>query len=202
MAAASMKQLQNLLPPFVLGVVLIIIMLISGASSSRILSHDVDGDQQSSMALRHEQWMAYHGRVYADAVEKERRFKIFKENVERIEAFNSAGVDKGYKLGVNQFADLSTQEIRARNGYRRQQPKVGLSESKTSFRYANVTAVPAVMDWRKYGAVTPVKNQGDCGNIYLYIYIYMHPPSIFIYYTSNRLFLIFHDSNFIKKKKI
>ena len=107
--------------------------------------------------------MAHHGRVYLDAHEKAKRFQIFKENVKRIEAFNS-GVDKGYKLGVNQFADLTTEELRARNGYKRQQPKV-LSDSKISFRYANVTAVPEVMDWREKGAVTAVKDQGDCGKI-------------------------------------
>ncbi|KAJ9535736.1 hypothetical protein OSB04_un001103 [Centaurea solstitialis] len=45
----------------------------------------------ASMAERHEQWMALHGRVYKDATEKEMRFEIFKANVENIEAFNSVG---------------------------------------------------------------------------------------------------------------
>ncbi|KAK2969492.1 hypothetical protein RJ640_017332, partial [Escallonia rubra] len=58
-------------------------------ASSRLLN-------EQSMSARHEQWIAHHGRVYKDADEKERRFKIFKDNVERVEAFN-AGTDKGYK---------------------------------------------------------------------------------------------------------
>jgi hypothetical protein len=35
--------------------------------------------------------MATYGKVYADAAEKERRFEIFKDNVEYIESFNTAG---------------------------------------------------------------------------------------------------------------
>jgi hypothetical protein len=71
------------------------------------------------MSARHEQWMATYGKVYADAAEKERRFEIFKDNVEYIESFNTAG-NTPYKLSVNKFADLTNEELKvARNGYRR-----------------------------------------------------------------------------------
>ncbi|KAF8413785.1 hypothetical protein HHK36_001778 [Tetracentron sinense] len=43
------------------------------------------------MSERHEQWIARYGRVYKDASEKEMRFKIFKDNNEFIDSFNSAG---------------------------------------------------------------------------------------------------------------
>ncbi|XP_059637067.1 senescence-specific cysteine protease SAG39-like [Cornus florida] len=114
-----------------------------------------------SMIDRHEQWMAHYGKVYKDNVEKEMRFKIFKSNMEFIESFNNAGT-KPYKLGINEFADLTNEEFQAsRNGYKMSS---NLKSSKTtSFRYENVTAVPASMDWRKKGAVTPIKDQGQCG---------------------------------------
>jgi len=35
----------------------------------------------------------------------------------------------------------------------------------TSARHKNITDIPATVDRRKRGAVTPVKNQRGCGNI-------------------------------------
>ena len=107
-------------------------------------------------------WMVQYGRVYKDSAEKENRFKIFKENVEFIESFNKAG-NKPYKLGINAFTDLTNEEFRAaHNGYRMSSHQ-GSSRTK-SFRYENVTAVPASIDWRTKGAVTHIKDQGQCGN--------------------------------------
>nr|GMC61105.1 senescence-specific cysteine protease SAG39-like [Ipomoea batatas] len=113
----------------------------------------------SLMVARHEQWMVQYGRVYKNEAEKMKRYNIFKENVEYIESFNEAGT-KPYKLGINAFADLTNQEFRAsRNGYKLPHE----CSSNTPFRYENVSAVPTTVDWRKKGAVTPVKDQGQCG---------------------------------------
>ncbi|XP_059657329.1 senescence-specific cysteine protease SAG39-like [Cornus florida] len=133
-------------------------LLIFGMGISAVTSRTLN---EVSMIDRHEQWMARYGRVYKDSVEKEMRFKIFNDNMEFIESFNNAGT-KSYKLGVNEFADLTNEEFHAsRNGYKMSS---NMKSSKTtSFRYENVTAVPASMDWRKKGAVTPIKDQGQCG---------------------------------------
>ena len=44
---------------------------------------------EDSLAERHEQWMVQYGRSYKDSAEKEKRFKIFKDNVEYIDKFNN-----------------------------------------------------------------------------------------------------------------
>ncbi|KAH6804889.1 senescence-associated gene 12 protein [Perilla frutescens var. frutescens] len=119
---------------------------------------------RASMVARHEKWMMENGRVYKDESEKAKRFDIFKENVEYIESFNEAAAARPYKLGINKFADLTNEEFKAsRNGYKVVTSNPSSSSKLSSFRYAIVTAAPASIDWRTKGAVTAVKDQGQCG---------------------------------------
>ncbi|GMI64304.1 senescence-associated gene 12 [Hibiscus trionum] len=117
------------------------------------------------MSDRFEQWMASYGRAYQDSSEKDKRFQIFKENVEYIDSHN-ADTSKNYKLGVNEFTDLTKEEFKSmRNGYkmRGSTSSIVASSKTSSFKYENVTAVPSSMDWRSKGAVTNIKDQGQCG---------------------------------------
>ncbi|XP_068325383.1 senescence-specific cysteine protease SAG12-like [Pyrus communis] len=118
---------------------------------------------QASIAEKHEQWMKKHGRVYQDSAEKERRFQIFKNNVEFVEKFNSEG-NMTYSLYINRFSDMTYEEfLRDYTGYK--QPTESTSSTAASFTYENLSLadVPQSIDWRENGAVTPVKFQGRCG---------------------------------------
>ncbi|QCD87533.1 cathepsin L [Vigna unguiculata] len=117
--------------------------------------------QDVSMYERHEEWMSRYGIVYKDPQEREKRFRIFKQNVKYIEASNNAA-NKPYQLGTNQFADLTNEEFVARRNRFKGHMCSSIIRS-TTFKYENVTAVPTTVDWRQKGAVTPVKNQGQCG---------------------------------------
>lgn len=157
--ASSTRQKQYILALF----------LLLAVGISRVISRELH-ETETSLRERHEQWMAKYDKVYKDAAEKEKRFLIFKDNVEFIESFNAAG-NKPYKLGVNHLADLTIEEFKAsRNGLKR---SYDYEVGTTSFKYENVTAIPASVDWRKKGAVTPIKDQGQCGKITNIIYIYV-----------------------------
>ncbi|XP_057745976.1 zingipain-2-like [Arachis stenosperma] len=140
-------------------VLLALVLIILTICNSHVMSSRKFNNEPSwSMYQRHEQWMLEYGIVYKNGEEKEKRFLIFKDNVELIESFNAAG-NKPYKLGVNHLADLTNEEFKAsRNGY-----MTSNNSPPTPFKYENVTDVPNAIDWRQNGAVTPVKNQGSCG---------------------------------------
>lgn len=137
--------------------------LVLGACWGSLVATAARSLQEVDMYEAYENWMARYGRVYKEVDDKDRRFKIFMDNVARIESFNrQAAIHKSnYKLSVNEFADLTEEEFRAsRNRFK---PHVCSSQTTSSFKYENVTAAPSSIDWRKKGAVTPIKNQGQCG---------------------------------------
>lgn len=94
------------------------------------------------------------------AAEEATRFTCFSENLKVIDQRNS----KGHEMhGVNQFTDLCADEFRA--------AFLGLVASNNTLKHSKGTfqavegmSTPAAIDWRTKGAVTPVKNQGQCGS--------------------------------------
>ncbi|XP_073128776.1 senescence-specific cysteine protease SAG39-like [Henckelia pumila] len=117
--------------------------------------------EDHEMSIKHKNWMIQNKSNYLSEEETERRFKIFKDNVEYIENFNR---DKShtYELGINEFADLTKEEFHSMYT-RNSMPSYRRFSVSTNFRYENVRRVPCSLDWRELGAVTPVKNQGNCG---------------------------------------
>ena len=145
----------------------IALILILGTWVSQAMSRTLNAD---AIAEKHEQWMAEHRRTYADNVEKDKRFKIFKHNLDFIDKLNSQG-NRTYKLGINKFADLTHEEfLRYYTGY--EKPTNSNPSPKKYFKHDEVTDVPDSVDWRDQGAVTPIKQQSKCGKQRT-IYIYM-----------------------------
>lgn len=130
-----------------------------GALVSLAAARSLNEASMTSMTETHDQWMTRYGRVYKNDEEKNRRATIFEENLNYIQTFNKANY-KPYKLAVNEFADLTNEEFTtSRNKFKSHV----CATSTNVFRYENISAVPASMDWRKKGAVSPIKDQGQCG---------------------------------------
>jgi xylem cysteine proteinase len=115
-----------------------------------------------------EEWVAKYRKAYASFEEKLKRFEVFKENVKHIDEINREV--SSYWLGLNEFADLTHDEFKAAYlGLSHQRPS-RTSSSGSGFRYGGVSRgdVPKEVDWRKKGAVTDVKNQGQCGSCWAF----------------------------------
>lgn len=171
------------------------IVLVLGLWQTPTLGRPLDHHKNLSIKERHELWMARHGRVYKNLIEKEKRLKIFKENVERIENFNgNASLNNSFKLGVNAFADLTTEEfVATRTGYNKQIRSKSMSNMVVTnqtngfvYKDVNTDDMPTEsLDWRRKGAVTPVKNQGSCGKNHNYVVrpFYCYNFFLFIFLT-------------------
>jgi len=105
-----------------------------------------------------------YGRRYESKEEEERRYAIFKEKYDFVQAENAKNMP--YKLAINEFADQSSEEFGTqRLGLRAPKSKDlwgGLPHLGTDKHSGAV--LPESVDWTEEGAVTSVKNQKQCGS--------------------------------------
>ncbi|BBM96952.1 hypothetical protein MPTK1_1g01840 [Marchantia polymorpha subsp. ruderalis] len=120
---------------------------------------------EKSIRIMFDDWMLKQSKTYTQSAEMSTRFSIFKANLRRIDEHNSQ--PSSYKLGLTTFADLTPDEFRSiylKNKFRQ---NVRTSQAPT-FTYGHVDSLPTEVDWRKEGAVTGVKSQGQCGSCWAF----------------------------------
>jgi len=113
-----------------------------------------------------EAFKATYGRRYATVEEEARRFKVFSANMRKASELQL--VNPHAKFGANAFADMSEAEFKTRhNGERFYRRAAKVSRSLETIRFSKAEKAAAdsqQQDWRPKGAVTPIKNQGQCGS--------------------------------------
>jgi len=129
--------------------VLVFVLLIASAFA---------GLSQKEYQVSFTNWMHKHGKSYSHA-EFSKRFQAYKLNLDFVNGHKS----ESFKVGMNKFGDLSSKEfasiyngLRVPEGYLHKSTPMTATDAKV--------AVPASWDWRTSGAVTAVKDQGQCGS--------------------------------------
>jgi cathepsin F len=105
-----------------------------------------------------------YNKQYASDSEMVHRFQIFKQSLKRIEA-RTKTFPNGATYGINKFSDLTPEEFKSTYLMKNKITPV-LQHKEASDIIAN--NIPASIDWRDHGVVTPVKDQGDCGSCWAF----------------------------------
>lgn len=116
------------------------------------VSADVDAEFQ--------RFVEVYGKDYGSDYES--RKAIFAANSAIVERENAA--EKGYKLAINLFADMTGEEFSSHYGGLAGKPIATITDVHS---YSGA-ALPDTVDWTSKGAVTPVKDQAQCGSCWAF----------------------------------
>ncbi|KAK8916138.1 Oryzain alpha chain [Platanthera zijinensis] len=132
-----------------------------------VLAAASEGSEED-VRLLYENWLVKHGKFFNAVDAKRQHFEAFKHNLQYIDKHNTAA-DAGestFRLGLNRFADLTNEEYRVQFLGLRSPGRRRHFAGSVSDRYlvTDGDSLLESIDWRKKGAVGPIKDQGSCGS--------------------------------------
>jgi len=113
-------------------------------------------------ALPFEQFEKKYEKRYSSLEERSLRREIYEGNLRFVQNHNLDGT-KTYTVGINRFADLTSQEFARLHLQEPREVVVAPSQERVA------APLPTSWDWSAKGAVGPVQNEGQCGGAWIFV---------------------------------
>jgi len=133
-------------------------------STAASLSLGFSANQANDLVGKFEEWKKTHNKQYETADHEKKALAGFSHNDAIIEEHNKKG--ESFTLGHNEFSDLTFEEFQQlymAGGYAMHTNRSPKNADRVHITGVHTAPADSV-DWTTKGAVTPVKNQGQCGS--------------------------------------